>query len=150
MVGHAKAITPLIPVPLEGPAILRQPRRRSVPLLIIVLQGYGVTVDLVGATFINEKPGVTSSNVQDGPRRPRRQLRTDTPRGKYSALAANANLCKAKLAMPTEFVAQNGAEIHQRTKISVTGCPKAKHAKKAKKSSKHRGKAGSRSREKRH
>ena len=34
--------------------------------------------------------------------------------------------------MPTEFVAQNGAEIHQSTKIAVTGCPKTHKAKKAK------------------
>jgi hypothetical protein len=29
------------------------------------------------------------------------------------------------LQMPTEFVAQNGAEIHQNTPITVTGCPKS-------------------------
>jgi hypothetical protein len=34
------------------------------------------------------------------------------------------------LTMPTEFVAQNGAELKQDTHISVTGCPKAKPAKK--------------------
>jgi hypothetical protein len=34
--------------------------------------------------------------------------------------------------MPTEFVGQNGAVIHQSTKISVSGCPKAHKAKKAK------------------
>jgi hypothetical protein len=28
--------------------------------------------------------------------------------------------------MPTEFMAQNGAQLHQNTKIAVTGCPKAK------------------------
>jgi hypothetical protein len=28
------------------------------------------------------------------------------PFGEYSALAANGNLCKSKLAMPTEFLAQ--------------------------------------------
>src|SRR6202042_1526457 len=48
------------------------------------------------------------------------------PEGKYSALAANGNLCASKLAMPTAFVAQNGMEIHQSTPISVTGCPKTK------------------------
>ena len=46
------------------------------------------------------------------------------PQGKFSALAANANLCKSSLTMPSEFTAQNGAEIHQQTKIAVTGCPK--------------------------
>jgi hypothetical protein len=33
--------------------------------------------------------------------------------------------------MPTEMVAQNGAVLKQSTKITVTGCPKPKKAKKA-------------------
>jgi hypothetical protein len=32
--------------------------------------------------------------------------------------------------MPTEFTGQNGAQLHQNTKIAVTGCPKAKIVKK--------------------
>jgi hypothetical protein len=48
------------------------------------------------------------------------------PEGRYSALAANGNLCTSKLAMPTAFVGQNGAEIHESTKIAVTGCVKAR------------------------
>jgi hypothetical protein len=48
------------------------------------------------------------------------------PEGKYSALAANGNLCTSKLAMPTAFVAQNGSEIHETTPISVSGCAKKK------------------------
>jgi hypothetical protein len=52
------------------------------------------------------------------------------PQGKFSALAANANLCSVKggLKMPTDFVAQNGATLDQETHIEVTGCPKAKTA----------------------
>ena len=41
------------------------------------------------------------------------------------SLAANGNLCASKLAMPTEFLAQNGAKINQSTPISVTGCKPA-------------------------
>jgi hypothetical protein len=41
--------------------------------------------------------------------------------------------------MPTAFVAQNGAEIHDSTPIGVTGCTKAKKAKKStKKKGKHK------------
>ena len=46
------------------------------------------------------------------------------------------------LAMPNEFVGQNGAEIHQVTPITVTGCAKAKPAKKAKKKKKKAAKKG--------
>ena len=45
--------------------------------------------------------------------------------------------------MPTAFVAQNGAEIHETTKITATGCPKAKQAKKKKPKKKRRAKKAS-------
>ena len=129
VVGHAKAITPLIPVPLEGPAYFVSHGGEAFPSLIIVLQGYGVTLDLVGTTFIS-KAGITSSTFKTVPDAPVGSFELTLPQGKYSALAANGNLCKSKLKMPTAFVAQNGAVIHQSTKIGVTGCHKATKAKK--------------------
>jgi hypothetical protein len=139
IVGHAKAITPLIPVPLEGPAYFVSHGGEAFPSLVLVLQGYNVTIDLVGSTFIN-KAGVTSSTFKTVPDQPVESFELTLPQGPYSALAAHGDLCKDKLAMPTEFVAQNGAEIKTTTKIAVTGCPKAKKAKKpkhAKKRTKH-------------
>src|SRR5262249_15689174 len=59
VVGHAKAITPLVPVPLEGPAYFVSNGGQAFPNLIVVLQGYGVRIDLVGDTFISKK-GITS------------------------------------------------------------------------------------------
>jgi hypothetical protein len=38
----------------------------------------------------------------------------------------------AALVMPNEFIGQNGAQIHENTDISVTGCGKAKKTKKVK------------------
>jgi hypothetical protein len=121
VVGHAKAITPLIPVPLEGPAYFVSHGGEAFPSLIVVLQGYGVTLDLVGTTFIS-KAGITSSTFKTVPDAPVGSFELTLPQGKYSALAANGNLCTSKLAMPTAFVAQNGAEIHENTTISVSGC----------------------------
>jgi hypothetical protein len=170
-IGHAKAITPLIPVPLEGPAIFVSHGGEAFPSLEVVLQGYGVTIDLVGSTFIS-KSGITSSTFKTVPDQPVGSFELTLPQGKYSALAANGNLCTvtntitvkkkvtvkvkghkktvtrnvkqtqaATLTMPTEFVAQNGAAIHQNTPISVTGCGKSKPAKKATKHRAH-GKKG--------
>jgi hypothetical protein len=137
IIGHAKAVTPLIPVPLEGPAYFVSHGGEAFPSLIMVLQGYGVTIDLVGTTFIN-KAGITSSTFKTVPDQPVGSFELTLPQGPFSALAANGNLCKAKLVMPTQFDAQNGAVVHQSTKIGVTGCPK----KKAKKASKrHKGTA---------
>ena len=64
------------------------------------------------STFIS-KAGITSSTFHTVPDQPVTSFELTLPEGKYSALAANGNLCTSKLAMPTEFVAQNGAEIHQ-------------------------------------
>jgi hypothetical protein len=125
VIGHAKAITPLIPVPLEGPAYFVSHGGEAFPSLIIVLQGYGVTIDLVGTTFIS-KAGITSSTFKAVPDAPVGSFELTLPEGKFSALAADGNLCKSRLAMPTEFVAQNGAVIHQSTSIRVTGCAKTR------------------------
>ncbi len=160
VVGHARAITPILPVPLEGPAYFVSHGGEAFPSLIVVLQGYGVTVDLVGTTFIN-KQGITSSTFKTVPDQPVSSFELTLPQGPYSALTANGNLCSltktvtvkkkttvrikghkrtvtrsvkqtrsASLTMPSEFVAQNGVTIHQTTPISVTGCAKAKPAKK--------------------
>jgi uncharacterized repeat protein (TIGR01451 family) len=123
VVGHAKAVTPVLPVPLTGPAYFVSHGGEAFPSLVVVLQGYGVTVDLVGSTFIS-KHGITSSTFKTVPDVPVSSFELDLPEGANSALAAPHDLCKGKLAIPTEFVAQDGAVIHQSTKIAVTGCPR--------------------------
>ncbi len=125
IVGHAKAITPIIPVPLEGPAYFVSHGGEAFPSLVVVLQGYGVTVDLVGTTFIS-KQGITSSTFKTVPDVPVGSFELTLPEGPYSALAANGSLCKGKLTMPTTMHAQNGAVIKQATKIAVAGCAKVK------------------------
>jgi uncharacterized repeat protein (TIGR01451 family) len=169
IIGHAKAITPILPVPLEGPAYFVSHGGEGWPSLVVVLQGYGFTIDLTGTTFIS-KAGVTSTTFKTVPDQPVTSFELTLPEGPYSALTALGNLCSATttatvkkkvtvkihgrrktitrkvkkaepttLQMPTEFVAQNGAEIHQDTPVTVTGClKKAVHAK----STKHRVKGG--------
>ena len=131
IVGIVRASTPLLPVGLEGPVYFVSHGGEAFPSLIVVLQGDGVRVDLTGATFIS-KAGITSSTFKTVPDVPVSTFEIYLPQGKYSALAANGKLCTSKLVMPTAFVAQNGAEIHETTKVNVTGCPKAKKAAKKK------------------
>jgi hypothetical protein len=126
IVGHATASTPVMPVPLTGPAYFVSHGGEQFPELIIVLQGYGATVHLVGSTFIN-KAGITSSTFKTVPDVPVGTFELNLPQGKYSALAANGNLCTTKLVMPTSFVAQNGAVIKTTTPITPTGCAKKAH-----------------------
>jgi hypothetical protein len=130
-IGHALVHTPLLPVPLQGPAIFVSHGGEAFPSLVIVLQGYGVTVNLVGTTFIS-KAGITSTTFKTVPDVPFNSFELTLPQGKFSALAsnlpakANGSFCSQKLVMPSEFVAQNGAVLRQSTPVSVTGCAKKK------------------------
>ena len=138
-VGSATAITPVLPVELTGPAYFVSYGGAKFPELVIVLQGYGVTVYLHGETFIS-KAGITSSTFRNVPDVPITSFELKLPEGPFSALAANGNLCTTKLKMPTAFTGQNGATLKQSTPISVTGCTKHKTSKMKKKSKKAVGK----------
>ncbi|HEY3828887.1 MAG TPA: hypothetical protein VGL57_06795 [Solirubrobacteraceae bacterium] len=128
VVGIVRATTPLLPVELTGPVYFVSHGGEAFPSLLVVLQGDGVRVDLTGSTFISQA-GITSSSFKTVPDVPVSAFELYLPEGKYSALAANGDLCRSKLTMPTEFVAQNGVVIRESTKIKVTACPKAKKAK---------------------
>jgi hypothetical protein len=169
-IGYAVVHTPVLPVPLEGPAIFVSHGGEAFPSLTMVLQGDNVTIDLVGTTFIS-KAGITSTTFKAVPDQPFSSFELTLPQGRFSALTANGNLCAstrtalvkrkvtvrvrghrrtvtrkvrqtlpATLAMPTEFVAQNGATIRKTTKIAVTGCAKKAKKKARKASSHHQGK----------
>jgi hypothetical protein len=161
VVGHAIVHTPLLLVPLEGPAYFVSHGGEAFPNLIVVLQGDGVRIDVVADTLI--KHGVTSSTFPAIPDVPFESFELTLPQGKYSALDTNGNLCAvtktvvvsrhvkvrtkggavrlvarkvrtkvpAPLLMPTAFVAQNGATIQQNTPIRVTGCARHNATKKA-------------------
>jgi hypothetical protein len=142
-VGYAVVHTPLVPVPLQGPAIFVSHGNEAFPSLTLVLQGYGVTIDLVGTTFIS-KTSITSTTFKTVPDDPFSSFELTLPQGKFSALSTDLphesyDLCGQKLTMPNEFIGQNGAEIHQKTNITVTGCSKVK-AKKVRK--RHKAKKG--------
>ncbi len=131
VVGHAKVVTPLLATPLTGPAYFVSHGGEAFPSLVMVLQGSGVTVQLVGKTFISPA-GITSTTFDAVPDVPFSTFQLELPQGKFSALAVNGSLCSKRLLMPTDYVAQNGATLHKNTVISAAGCPKAKKAKRAK------------------
>lgn len=138
-VGTATAVTPLLGVPVNGPAYLVSHGGEAFPDLEVVLQGEGVTAIVVFNTSI--KKGITSSTLKAAPDVPLSSFELKLPTGKFSILGANVpasakySLCGQTLKMPTAITAQNGTPIKQTTKIAVTGCPKVKKAKAARKKS---------------
>jgi hypothetical protein len=95
-----------------------------------------VRIDLVGDTFIS-KAGITSSTFTNVPDVQVNSFELYLPEGPDSALAANGDLCKKSLSMPSTFTAQDGAQLKQDTKIQVTGCPKATAARAARRKQAH-------------
>lgn len=133
VVGSAKGVTPVLNEPVVGPAYLVSHGGAAFPDLVVILQGQGVRLDLVGNT--NIKGLITTSTFASVPDAPISSFELKVPEGPHSALATNlpakahGNLCASKLIMPTTITGQNGAQIEQNTRIAVTGCPRAKKAK---------------------
>jgi hypothetical protein len=128
IIGHAVVRTPVLPVPLEGPVYFVSYGGAKFPDAVLVLDGYGVHIELHGETLIKE--GLTSATFRNTPDVPFESIEVNVPTGPYSEFGANLphggyDFCGQKLVVGTLLKAQNGLEIHQSTPVSVTGCPKA-------------------------
>jgi hypothetical protein len=137
-IGTATAKTPILKVPLTGPAYLVSHGGAAFPDVEFVLQGEnGVEIVLDGGTRI--KSGITYSRFETVPDAPISSFETVLPEGPHSVLAtdipasAKNDLCGTSLTMPTTITGQNGAVITKTTKIAVTGCPKMKSLTRAQK-----------------
>jgi hypothetical protein len=129
-IGTAAAFTPILNVPLRGPAYLVSHGGAAFPDVEFVLQGEGVTIVLDGKTDI--KKGITYSRFESVPDAPISSFETDLTEGPHSIFAtnlpasANGSMCGQPLSIPTIITGQNGKQIKQTTKVAVTGCKAAK------------------------
>jgi hypothetical protein len=131
IIGHALVHTQVLPVPLEGPVYFVSYGGAKFPDAVLVLKGYGITIELHGHTFIDGKTGVTTATFESLPDVPFESIEVSVPQGPFSEFGANLphgglNFCGQKLSMPVSFKASNGLEIHQNTNVGITGCPKTK------------------------
>jgi hypothetical protein len=131
VIGSATAHTPILQVPLSGPAYLVSHGDAAFPDVEFVLQaqerGGDIEIVLDGGTQI--KKGITYSHFETVPDAPITSFEAILPQGPHSILgvnlpaSANYNYCGQTLRIPTTLTAQNGAVLEQSTPVTVEGCP---------------------------
>jgi hypothetical protein len=130
LIGQAIVHTPVLPVAPTGPVYFVSYGGAKFPEAVAVLQGDGIVLDVHGETSISKKH-VTSVTFRDLPDVPFENLEVTIPSGPFSEFGPNLparakdSFCGRKLVVPTLFKAQDGAEIHQDTRVAVTGCHRA-------------------------
>lgn len=133
--GFAKAETPLLGKPLEGPVFLRS-SEHELPDLVAHLEGQ-VDIDLVGR--IDSYKGGIRTTFDTVPDVPVSKFTMILPGGKHGLLESSTNLCAKPVRAIVQLKGQNGktANRHQRL---VTPCRKKK-GKRGKGHGKHHHKA---------
>jgi hypothetical protein len=120
--GKAKAISPLLDQPLEGPVYLRS-SSHLLPDLVIALRGE-VEVDLAGR--IDSVKGGIRTTFESVPDAPVSKFTLTMQGGKKGLLVNSRNLCIAPASVDVEFEAQNGTSSDQRPRLQNSCGGKAK------------------------
>ena len=121
--GSARAFTPLLDQPLEGPVYLRaNGGARKLPDLVADLKGQ-IDIELVGyIDAVNARLRTRFVNVPDAPVS---KFVLNMQGGKKSLLVHNTNVCKTKPRASVKFDGQNGKH-HDFNPVVKTSCGKGK------------------------
>jgi hypothetical protein len=138
ILGHAKAFTPLLDKPLEGPVYFRSNGgERELPDLVASLNGQ-VHLNVVGFVDSVQKKGSETSRVRNTfasvPDAPVSKFILELKGGKQGLLQNSANLCQSSNVATAKLNAQNGksAELSPTIANSCKGGGKKGKAKKGK------------------
>lgn len=119
--GFARAITPLLDKPLEGPVYLRS-SNNPLPDLVADLQGQ-FDIELAGK--IDSENGGIRNTFETVPDAPVTKFVLKMKGGKKSLIVNSRNLCKAKARAKVRMIGQNGKR-HNEKPLIQTGCGKSK------------------------
>ncbi len=131
--GFAKATTPLLDKPVEGPVYLRS-SSHELPDLVAALSGQ-VDVDLVGRVDTGKGGGIRNT-FEAVPDAPVSRFVLEMKGGKKGLLVNSENICRKQQRAVVDFSAQNG-KSYEATPLIANSC-----GKKAKKKHKAHNKAG--------
>jgi len=126
--GRARAFTPLLGKPLEGPVYLRS-SNNTLPDMVAHLQGQ-VDIDLVGR--IDSFKGGIRTTFDRVPDVPVTKFVMILPGGKKGLLVNSRSLCAKPVKGIIQLKGQNGKKANKRQKLR-TPCKKKKHGKHGKK-----------------
>jgi hypothetical protein len=123
--GYARAWSPLLAQPLEGPVYLRSSSNK-LPDLVASLNGQ-IHVDLDGR--ISSYKSQIRNTFENVPDAPVSKFVLTMQGGGKGLLVNNTQLCKAKPKATATFVGQNGKTAETNPLVSVGGCGNGKKAK---------------------
>jgi hypothetical protein len=122
--GHARAVTPLLDQPLEGPVVLRSNGgERKLPDLVVSLRGQ-VDITLVG--YIDSRHGGIRTRFQHVPDAPITKFLLTMKGGKKSLLRNSESLCQGKHLAAVALGAHNGKVHDLRTPLRAR-CSQRRH-----------------------
>jgi hypothetical protein len=125
--GIAKAFTPLLDKPLEGPVYFRSNGgERELPDIVADLKGQ-VDIDLVG--FVDSVNGRIRTTFDAVPDAPVTKFVLEMQGGKKGLIVNSQNLCASKHRAIVRFSGQNG-KVYDTKPVIGTGCGKKKGKKK--------------------
>jgi hypothetical protein len=124
--GYARAFTPVLAEPLEGPVYLRS-SEHQLPDLVASLHHEKITVDVVGR--IDSLKGRIRNTFEAVPDAPVSKFILTMQGGKKGLIVNSTNLCKGKHRAIAEFSAQNGRTKNFRPALEAK-CGKSGKAKK--------------------
>ncbi|HYJ21924.1 MAG TPA: hypothetical protein VEW07_07875 [Solirubrobacterales bacterium] len=129
VLGTAKATSPLLDAPLQGPVYFRSNGgERLLPDIVADLNGQ-IHVTLVG--FVDAKKGRIRTTFQNVPDAPVAKFTIDLYGGKRGLLVNSTNLCAKERRAKLALTAQNGAQQNTEPVVK-TNCKKQKSKKQKK------------------
>jgi hypothetical protein len=119
--GHAKAITPLLDEPIEGPVFLRS-SSHTLPDLVAALHSGKIDINLVGR-IDSVKGGRIRNTFEEVPDAPVTRFVLEMQGGKKGLLVNSVDLCNSTNRAISHFTGQNG-KVYDTKPVLKASCGK--------------------------
>jgi len=120
--GHARAFTPLLDQPLEGPVYLRS-SDNNLPDFVADLRG---AIDVEAVARIDSKRGGIRATFEDTPDAPITKVVVNMQGGKKGLIVNSTNLCAKRHRANARFTAHNGRRHAINPVVRAGGCGKGR------------------------